>query len=143
MKRIVFQIIYLLPFGMLAAQNQQQTVDSFYQLSPVEIRSVRAADITPFTKTNFKKKEIEKLNLGQDIPFLLNQTPGVVINSDAGNGIGYTGIRIRGSDASRINITLNGIPFNDAESQGSFFVDLPNFLITGQHTNTKRCRHIF
>ena len=72
MKRIVFQIIYLLPFGMLAAQNQQQTVDSFYQLSPVEIRSVRAADIAPFTKTNFKKKEIEKLNLGQDIPFLLN-----------------------------------------------------------------------
>jgi len=127
MKRIVFQIIYLLPFGMLAAQNQQQTVDSFYQLSPVEIRSVRAADIAPFTKSNFKKKEIEKLNLGQDIPFLLNQTPGVVINSDAGNGIGYTGIRIRGSDASRINITLNGIPFNDAESQGSFFVDLPDF----------------
>ncbi len=68
-----------------------------------------------------------KLNLGQDIPFLLNQTPSVVINSDAGNGVGYTGIRIRGTDATRINVTLNGIPYNDAESQGTFFVDLPDF----------------
>ncbi|HNA97495.1 MAG TPA: TonB-dependent receptor plug domain-containing protein, partial [Chitinophagaceae bacterium] len=127
MKRIFFEMICLLMPYMLSAQNQQQTVDSFYQLSPIEIRSVRAADLAPFTKTNIRKKEIEKMNLGQDIPFLLNQTPGVVINSDAGNGIGYTGIRIRGTDASRINITLNGIPFNDAESQGSFFVDLPDF----------------
>ena len=62
-----------------------------------------------------------KMNLGQDIPFLLNQTPSVVVNSDAGNGIGYTGIRIRGTDATRINVTLNGIPYNDAESQGTFF----------------------
>ena len=65
--------------------------------------------------------------MGQDIPFLLNQTPSVVINSDAGNGVGYTGIRIRGSDATRINVTLNGIPYNDAESQGTYFVDLPDF----------------
>ncbi|MDX2046793.1 MAG: TonB-dependent receptor, partial [Chitinophagaceae bacterium] len=79
------------------------------------------------TKNNLSKKEIEKLNLGQDIPFLLNQLPSVVINSDAGNGIGYTGLRIRGSDLSRINVTLNGIPYNDAESQGVFFVDLPDF----------------
>ncbi|MEI9808136.1 MAG: TonB-dependent receptor plug domain-containing protein [Bacteroidota bacterium] len=67
------------------------------------------------------------MNLGQDIPFLLNQTPSVVINSDAGNGVGYTGIRIRGTDATRINVTLNGIPYNDAESQGTYFVDLPDF----------------
>lgn len=127
MKRIFFEMICLLLPYLLSAQNQQQSVDSFYQLSPIEIRSVRAADLAPFTKTNIRKKEIEKMNLGQDIPFLLNQTPGVVISSDAGNGIGYTGIRIRGTDASRINITLNGIPFNDAESQGSFFVDLPDF----------------
>src|SRR6185436_15351577 len=71
--------------------------------------------------------EIVKNNLGQDIPFMLNQTPSVVINSDAGNGFGYTGIRIRGTDATRINVTLNGIPYNDAESQGTFFVDLPDF----------------
>lgn len=96
-------------------------------LQPVEISAIRAGDKTPFTKTNLLKKDIEKNNLGQDLPFLLNQTPSVVIHSDAGNGVGYTGIRIRGSDPTRINVTLNGIPYNDAESQGTFFVDLPDF----------------
>ena len=78
-------------------------------------------------KPTLPEKDIEKQNLGQDLPFLLNQTPSVVVNSDAGNGVGYTGIRIRGTDATRINVTLNGIPFNDAESQGTFFVNLPDF----------------
>ena len=67
------------------------------------------------------------MNLGQDLPFMLNQVPSVTITSDAGNGVGYTGIRVRGSDATRINVTLNGIPYNDAESQGTYFVDLPDF----------------
>ncbi len=96
-------------------------------LQPLEVRSIRAADKAPFAKTNLGKEEIVKTNLGQDIPFLLNQTPSVVINSDAGNGVGYTGIRIRGTDATRINVTLNGIPYNDAESMGTFFVNLPDF----------------
>ena len=108
------------------AQEKEISKDSFYLLTPVEVRAIRAADNAPFTKTNLSKKEISKTNLGQDIPFLLNQTPSVVINSDAGNGVGYTGIRIRGSDATRINVTLNGIPYNDAESQGTYFVDLPD-----------------
>lgn len=97
-------------------------------LQPVEVRGIRAGNNAPFTKTDISKATIEKNNLGQDIPFLLNQTPNVVVNSDAGNGIGYTGIRIRGSDASRINMTINGIPYNDAESQGLFFVNLPDLL---------------
>ncbi|MDB5246599.1 MAG: TonB-dependent receptor [Segetibacter sp.] len=97
-----------------------------YFLEPLEIKSIRAPEKAPFAITNIGKNEIEKNNTGHDLPFLLNQVPGVVINSDAGNGIGYTGIRIRGSDASRINVTINGIPYNDAESQGSFFVDLPD-----------------
>ncbi len=105
----------------------QEVKDSFYSLTPVEVRAVRAGENAPFTKTNISRKEIAKINLGQDIPFLLNQTPSVVVNSDAGNGVGYTGIRIRGADATRINVTLNGIPYNDAESQGTFFVDLPDF----------------
>lgn len=96
-------------------------------LQPLEVRSVRASDKAPFAKTELSKAEIEKNNLGQDIPFLLNQTPSVIVNSDAGNGVGYTGIRIRGSDATRINVTLNGIPYNDFESLGTFFVDLPDF----------------
>jgi iron complex outermembrane receptor protein len=109
--------------------GQQKPIeqDSFYTLTPVEVKAVRAGEQAPVSKTNLSKKDIEKQNLGQDLPFLLNQTPSVVINSDAGNGIGYTGIRIRGTDATRINITLNGIPYNDAESQGTFFVDLPDF----------------
>ncbi|MEO7530863.1 MAG: TonB-dependent receptor [Sediminibacterium sp.] len=102
------------------------TPTSLY-LQPLEIRSVRASDKAPFAKTNLSKEQITKNNLGQDIPFLLDQTPSVVVNSDAGNGVGYTGIRIRGSDATRVNVTLNGIPYNDAESLGTYFVDLPDF----------------
>lgn len=128
MKRIFVSILAVLASKMLAAQVTEQPVnDSFHILSPVEIKAVRAGENAPFTKTNITKAELAKNNLGQDLPFLLNQTPSVVINSDAGNGIGYTGIRIRGTDATRINITLNGIPFNDAESQGTFFVNLPDF----------------
>lgn len=108
------------------AQQKEPVKDSFYLLSPVEVKAVRASDAAPLTKTNLSKSAISKNNMGQDIPFLLNQTPGVVVNADAGNGVGYTGIRIRGTDATRINVTLNGIPYNDAESQGTFFVDLPD-----------------
>ena len=85
-------------------------------LQPLEVKSIRASDKATFTKTNIGKAAITRQNLGQDIPFLLNQTPSVVVNSDAGNGVGYTGIRIRGTDATRVNVTLNGIPYNDAES---------------------------
>jgi iron complex outermembrane receptor protein len=101
--------------------------DQAFLLEPLEVKAIRASDRAPFTKTNISKQEIAKLDQGQDIPFLLNQTPSVVVNSDAGNGVGYTGIHIRGTDATRINVTLNGIPYNDAESQGTYFVDLPDF----------------
>ena len=74
-------------------------------MMPIEIKSVRAGENFPFTQSLISKKKLDGKNLGQDIPFLLNQVPGTVINSDAGNGIGYTGIRIRGTDATRINIT--------------------------------------
>jgi iron complex outermembrane receptor protein len=122
MKRTVFLICFA---SSLTAWSQQKkdTID----LPPVEVRAVIAPPTAPFAKTNLDKKEIARQNLGQDLPFLLNQTPSVVVNSDAGNGVGYTGIRIRGTDATRINVTLNGIPYNDAESQGTYFVDLPDF----------------
>jgi iron complex outermembrane recepter protein len=99
-----------------------------YFLEPLEVKAIRASDKSPFAKTDINKQQLEKTNLAQDIPFLLNQTPSVTINSDAGNGVGYTAIRIRGTDATRINVTLNGIPYNDAESQGTYFVDLPDFI---------------
>ena len=96
-------------------------------LEPVEITAIRAGDKTPFTNVTINAAQISKINNGQDLPFILNQTPSVVVSSDAGNGIGYTGISIRGTDASRINMTLNGLPYNDAESQAIYFVDLPDF----------------
>lgn len=96
-------------------------------LEPVEVRAIRAAEKAPFAQTNLTGRDLAKQNLGQDLSFLLNQTPSVVVSSDAGNGVGYTGIRIRGTDATRINMTLNGIPYNDAESQGLFLVNLPDF----------------
>src|SRR6478735_248603 len=113
------------------------TTETAY-LEPLEVRSVRASDKAPFTKTNITKNEIAKTNLGQDLPFLLNQTPSVVTTTDAGNGVGYTGIRIRGTDATRINVTLNGIPFNDAESLGSYFVDLPDFASSANSIQIQR-----
>ncbi|MEO5890642.1 MAG: TonB-dependent receptor [Ferruginibacter sp.] len=113
--------------GFICFGQEQKKFNDTAFLQPIEVTATRVGEKGPFTKTNLTKKDIERNNLGQDLPFLLNQTPSVVVNSDAGNGVGYTGIRIRGTDASRINVTLNGIPYNDAESQGTFFVDLPDF----------------
>ncbi|WP_106529643.1 TonB-dependent receptor [Chitinophaga niastensis] len=96
-------------------------------VKPVEISSLRAGKNAPFVNTTVSAEEIKKNNLGQDLPILLDQQPGVVTNSDAGTGIGYTGMRVRGSDITRINVTVNGIPINDAESQGTFFVNMPDF----------------
>ncbi len=112
-------------FAMAQDSTTRKTSDTL-MLDNIEVTSIRASDKAPFTKTDITKKDIEKVNLGQDLPFILNQLPSVVVNSDAGNGVGYTGIRIRGTDASRVNVTLNGIPYNDAESQGVYFVDLPD-----------------
>jgi iron complex outermembrane receptor protein len=127
MKKIslIFSMIFLSFFADAQDTSVHKLRDTL-MLDNIEITSIRAADKAPFTKTNLSKKQIANLNFGQDLPFILNQTPSVVVNSDAGNGVGYTGIHIRGTDASRINVTLNGIPYNDAESQGTFFVDLPD-----------------
>ncbi len=94
--------------------------------SALVITSSRVNERMPISVSNLNKKDIERLNYGQDIPFLLQQMPSVVVFSDAGTGIGYTGLRVRGSDASRINVTLNGLPVNDAESQAVFFVNMPD-----------------
>ena len=88
--------------------------------------------------TNLNHADMEKQNLGQDLPMQLNQLPSVVVSSDAGNGVGYTGLRIRGSDPTRVNVTINGIPFNDAESQVSYFVDVPDLLSSTQDIQVQR-----
>lgn len=119
------------------SQTEKKFNDTAY-LQPVEVTALRAGEKAPFAKTNILRKEIAKNNLGQDLPYLLNQVPGAVINSDAGNGVGYTGIRIRGTDGTRINVTLNGIPYNDAESQGSYFVDLPDISSSANSIQVQR-----
>ncbi len=98
-----------------------------YLSDEVVVTATRASDKSPTAFTTVDKKELEKSNMGQDLPFLLNTTPSVVVTSDAGAGVGYTGIRIRGSDATRVNVTINGIPVNDAEENGMYWVDLPDF----------------
>ncbi len=137
MKKLIFSSLLCAGGAVLFAQKNKKFNDTAY-LQPIEVLAIRADDKAPFAKTDLTKKEIDKSNLGQDLPFLLNQTPSVVVNSDAGNGIGYTGIRIRGTDATRINVTLNGIPYNDAESQGTFFVDLPDFSSSANSIQVQR-----
>ena len=101
--------------------------DSIRSLPPLEVKAIRVSEQAPFAKTNISKAQIALNNVGQDLPFLLENTPSVVVHADAGIGVGYTGIRIRGTDATRINFTLNGIPYNDPESMGTFFVNIPDF----------------
>ncbi len=116
------------PFKKLPLKDSlQKYTDSIRNLPPLEVKSIRVSESSPFSKTNLNKDAIAKVNLGQDLPFLVQNTPSVVVHSDAGTGIGYTGIRIRGTDGTRINVTLNGIPYNDAESSMTYFVDLPDF----------------
>ncbi len=102
------------------------------------VQATRVDESTPFTFTNISKEELENRNLGQDVPFLLNLAPSVVTTSDAGAGIGYTGIRIRGVDPARINVTINGIPVNDAESHGVFWVDLPDIASSIENIQIQR-----
>ena len=111
----------------LALSAQEQPKDSVKSIEEVLISGVRAKDKNPITFTNVSKAQIAPRNLGQDIPILLNYLPSVVTSTDAGAGVGYTSMRVRGSDGSRINVTLNGVPFNDSESQGTYFVNLPDF----------------
>lgn len=102
------------------------------------ISTVRAKNTTPSTFSNLSKKEIQSLDQSKDFPFLLNTTPSTVISSDAGNGIGYTGIRIRGIDPTRVNVTINGIPINDAESQGLFWVNMPDLASSTESVQIQR-----
>ena len=107
-------------------------------LDEVSVNAIRAKTNTPIAFTNLNKQQIEKSNLGQDLPFLISSTPSVVTTSDAGAGIGYTGFRIRGTDPSRINVTINGIPLNDSESQGVWWVNMPDFASSLENIQIQR-----
>lgn len=129
--KIVFKMLFAgvvlqTSFGF-SQENKPQDSVKVKLLNDVLVSAVRAKGKNPITFTNVSKEEIAPRNLGQDIPVLLNYLPSVVTTTDAGAGIGYTYMRVRGADGSRINVTLNGIPFNDSESHGTFFVNLPDF----------------
>lgn len=125
-----FFLLFFFPFRVLAqsASTDSQAVDQIktHALTPVEVRAIRAGSNAPYIKTEIKGAALQQNNLGQDLPMLLQYTPAVLVTSDAGAGVGYTGIRLRGSDGTRINTTLNGIAVNDAESSTTYFVDLPD-----------------
>lgn len=95
-------------------------------LEAIEVNSLRVEQKDPFSFSNLDKEEIKRTSFGQDIPYLLRNIPSVVATSDAGAGIGYTGVRVRGSDATRTNVTINDVPLNDSESQATFWVNLPD-----------------
>lgn len=107
-------------------------------IRPIEVTQSWVNEKIPMTYSNVSKEDLEKINLGQDVPYLLRWTPSAVVTSDAGTGIGYTGIRIRGTDPSRINVSINGIPLNDSESQGVFWVDLPDFATSVDQVQIQR-----
>ncbi|UUF16131.1 MULTISPECIES: TonB-dependent receptor [Flavobacterium] len=133
----IFFILFSL-FYSLFTFGQEQDSTQVNQLDNVLVSAVRVTAKTPVTFSNMDKKEIKFRNLGQDIPVLMNYLPSVVTTSDAGGGIGYTGIRVRGSDATRVNVTINGIPYNDAESQGTFWVNMPDFASSVESLQLQR-----
>jgi iron complex outermembrane receptor protein len=110
-----------------AMAAQPEAADSVISLKDIEVVANRASAKTPVAFSNVNKSEIQKVNDGRDIPYLLSMTPSLITTSDAGAGMGYTSLRVRGTDGSRINVTANGIPINDAESHNVYWVNMPDF----------------
>ncbi len=140
MKKLVFACAFL---GILwSIEAQEQPTDSLVGkkivLDEAVVSALRVTTATPVTFSNLSKASIAKRNLGQDIPVLLNFLPSVVSTTFDGTGIGYTDIRIRGADNSRINVTLNGIPYNDADSQATFWVNLQDFASSIENIQVQR-----
>ena len=128
---------------VLLVSAQEETVKDTLESKKIVLDEVMGSAIRvnkeiPLTFSNLEKREITPRNLGQDIPILMNFLPAVVTTSDAGAGIGYTGIRVRGSDATRVNVTINGIPYNDSESHGTFWVNLPDFSSSTENLQLQR-----
>ena len=136
-KRLFLSSFLLFSMATLAQEKTKDTT-RVNQLDEVLVSAIRVNSKTPVSFSNLSKKEIQNRNLGQDIPILMNYMPSVVTTSDAGNGVGYTGIRVRGTDATRVNVTINGIPYNDSESHGTFWVNMPDFASSLQSVQLQR-----
>lgn len=130
------RVLRVWPFDINLMSVVMQRAD--HQLDEVVTRATRANRNTATTYSDLDKEAIERRNFGQDIPYILDQEPNVVVNSDAGAGVGYTGIRIRGTDPTRINVTVNGIPINDSESHGVWWVNMPDFASSVDNVQVQR-----
>ena len=139
MKKFVCFYLLLITFNSF---SQEQTIDTIQgkkqNLDEVVVEAIRVKYSSPISHSNISKAELKSRNLGQDLPVLLNFLPSIVTTSDAGAGIGYTGIRIRGVSAQSTNITINGIPFNDTESLGTYWVNLPDFTSSVESLQVQR-----
>ena len=137
-KRTLFGclIAALLPSSLSAQTGERDSLHS--SLQEVEIMSIRATETTPVAFTNIGREQLKKQNTGIDFPYLVKMTPSAVVTSDAGAGIGYTSLRIRGTDATRINVTANGIPVNDAESHTVFWVNIPDLASSVKDVQIQR-----
>ncbi|MEE2700245.1 MAG: TonB-dependent receptor [Bacteroidota bacterium] len=136
-KKICMTTLLAIPF-LGFAQQSSDTISLQKVLDEVNVNTLRANEKTPIAFTNINKAEIEKGNLGQDLPYLISLTPSVITTSDAGTGVGYTSFRVRGSDPTRINVTVNGIPLNDSESQGVWWVNMPDFASSVDNIQIQR-----
>ncbi len=128
------QVAIIEPSSFLTIELEEQV----YLSGEIFVRALRVDDSTPIAYSNVSREDIESRNMGQDIPFLIRNTPSVVYTSDAGAGIGYTGFRVRGVDPGRINVTINGIPLNDSESHGVFWVNMPDLASSTQNIQIQR-----
>jgi iron complex outermembrane receptor protein len=136
MKKKLFSVIALM--GVVTAQATEVDTLKSVELQDVQVVATRATHKTPVAFTNMSKEQLKAVNFGQDVPYLLSLTPSVTMTSDAGNGIGYTSLRVRGTDPSRINITANGIPMNDAESAQLYWVNMGDFASSVQSMQIQR-----
>ena len=139
-KYILFVLLISTPIFAQDVNNSKNldSLTSILNLEEVTVSAIKAKNDTPVSFVNLSKENIEKTNLAQDIPILLKNTPSVVTHSDAGAGIGYSSIRIRGSDQTRVNVTINGIPYNDSESMQVYWVDLPDFASSIENIQIQR-----
>ena len=141
MKTPIFKTLAFLGLAIFA-QAQEQIPDSLegskITLDEVLVSAIRVTNQSPITFSNLTKEQIKPRNLGQDIPILMNFLPSVVTTTDAGAGVGYTSIRVRGSDATRVNVTINGVPYNDSESHGTFWVNMPDFASSTESLQLQR-----
>ncbi len=137
MKRILLMAVAGVVMTAQATEAEMDTLKSV-ELQDVQVVATRASKKTPMAFTNMSQEQLKAVNHGQDIPYLLSLTPSVTMTSDAGNGIGYTTLRVRGTDPSRINITANGVPVNDAESAQLYWVNMGDFASSVQSMQIQR-----